>query len=209
MRKGLIAGSVLLLSACNMVVSKEPWFTPADAAGSPKLREGLWAALQKPDCKFDPAEAVQDWPACAEPVLVKGDTYSGPSGSDDARATDPSQWDKVHHLLVGGRPMIDQLKMGEGKGPEERGFLYLGFEPSAQDAEGRITAARIWPVVCGPLPPKGKRGAVTTKPFKGLTIDGMACTARDIAALRGAAMLSDAMLKDGKKNAVTLRWLKD
>ena len=221
MRAMVVALAALALSGCNMVVSKEPWFSPADAKDAPRLREGTWAVLRTPDCQIDPARPASEWPECASPMLVKGDTYAGPRGEEEERASDPATWDVIRHLLVGGHPMVDQIRMGEkdeqGRPPKDgdTGYLYMGVDPTALDDQGRIVGARIWPVVCGPLPPKGKGkglgklATVTDKPFKGLKVEGMACSARDLAALRNAAVKSEAILKPERKGAITLRWLRD
>lgn len=64
--------SSLLLGACtNMVRSETPWFGPADAAGAPALREGVWAAVD-PDCRFDPDRPLEQWPDCAQGRVIRG-----------------------------------------------------------------------------------------------------------------------------------------
>lgn len=223
MRKVIGIGAALLLSGCNMVMSEKPWFAAADAA-NPSLKDGLWVNLKGADCKFDPAQAMQDWPECAQPMLVTGGQYSGPGpGSDDnpGQLADVAKWDKVDHLLVGGDPLIDQidLKSGspDGDHADGKAFLYLAARATRRDDQGRIVEMQRWPIACGPLPaalPKRKgmpkpEDFVTKKPFPGLTVKDAACTANDLSALRRAAALSEGVAVPNKTPPVVSRWVRD
>jgi hypothetical protein len=69
--------------------------------------------------------------------------------------------------------------------------------PTKFDAQGRIVALTLWPIQCGPPPPKDKDGndtaAATLKPLPGMQMKpgDAVCTTSSIAALRGAAKVSE------------------
>jgi hypothetical protein len=216
--------AVVTLSACNMVVSDKPWF---DAASGPQLKDGLWANLDSPGCAVDPAKTIAQWPECAQPMLIRGNTYSGPpAGSDPAMAAarfDPSKWQAISHFLVEGEPQVDQIFLDLSKASANDGidrskaksfYLYVAVKPIARDADGRITATLRWPVMCGPLPKNtkskdGKPIFVTDQPFAGLTLDDGRCTAQDPAALRGAAAQSEGVAQASGFAIITSRWISD
>lgn len=212
-------------SGCNMVVSERPWF---DTPSGPQLKEGIWAMLDTADCAVDPAIALTDWPDCALPVLVRSGEYLGPASSDDdrppAERLDPARWDKIVHVLADGTPQIDQIaskRPVSADGPPVDGvddgkpfYIYTAVQPTALDGEGRITALRRWPVLCGPKPVRkakasGRSRFVTDKPFKGLKIDGDSCTANDLAALRRAAAGSEAVAGGDGYSIIISRWVRD
>jgi hypothetical protein len=216
-------GALLSLSACNMVVSEQPWF---DAASGPQLKDGLWVNLQSPDCKFDPAGSIADWPKCADPMLVQGNVYSGPPSSNDdpesAKRLDPSKWVEMQHVLVDGVPQIDQILLplppsGDAPpaGMPKEIYLYLAVGAQARDSEGRIIETRRWPILCGPMPAKPKKGAngmpqlMTDRPYKGIRIERDMCLAEDVAALRNAAAQSEAAAGEAGFTKVTSRWVRD
>ena len=223
MRKVLVGVAAMLLAGCNMVVSESPWFA-ADEAARPGLKEGLWANLKGADCRFDPAQAIQDWPKCAQPMWVEGGQYRGPAPDADrnpSQLADVAKWDKVDHLLAAGDPLIDQIDLGSGA-PDDghtggKGFLYLAGRVIRHDDQGRIIELLRWPVACGPLPtslPKAKgmpRAAdlVTDQPFPGLKIKDEACTAADLEALRNAATLSETIAAPNRTPPITSRWIRD
>ncbi|MFM5949816.1 MAG: hypothetical protein ACKOPM_11410 [Novosphingobium sp.] len=223
--KFLVAlGAAFSLSACNMVVSEKPWF---DTPSGPQLKDGLWANLNRADCPLDPAAPIAEWPKCAEPMLIKGNVYSGPPTESDSPADaarlDPAKWQPLQHVLVDGVPQIDQILLsiqsrggaeGADNTPPKTLYLYIALNPLAQDAEGRITETRRWPILCGPMPakPKKRNGVpnfTTDRPFKGIRIDGEACVAGDVAALRGAAVQSEVAAGEGGFTFVTSRWIRD
>lgn len=223
MRKLAIAALAIGLGGCNMVVSEKPWFAASEAA-LPGLRDGLWANLKGSDCKFDPAQPMQDWPDCAQPMLVEGGRYRGPSmGADDEKGqlADVTKWDKIDHVLVPGDPLIDQIDMSSGKnaGPqgESKGFLYIAARILKRDEAGRGIEVLRWPVACGPLPKKlpKRKGMpnpsdfVSKQPFPGLTVKDSVCTAADIAVLRRAAALSEKIAVPNKTPPITSRWVRE
>lgn len=223
--RGLVLAGAVMLGGCNMVVSERPWF---DAPSGPQLKDGIWAIVDMDECAVDPAAALVDWPDCARPVLVRGGEYLGPASGDDdrppAERLDPARWDKIAHVLADGTPQIDQIAakhpVGSGRPPvdgvdEGKPFyIYTAVQPSATDSDGRITALRRWPVLCGPKPVRkagmtGRSRFVTEKPFKGLKIDGDSCTAKDLAALRRAAAGSEAIAGGDGYSIIISRWVRD
>lgn len=217
------AVALVSLSACNMVISDQPWF---DAASGPQLKDGLWANFDSPGCQLEVGTPLTKWPECAQPMMIRGNTYSGPpAGGDPAQAAarfDPSKWQAMSHLLVEGDPQVDQLFLevpasGEtapGATARKSMYIYLAVKPVARDAEGRITATLRWPVMCGPLPrnAKGKDGKpifVTDRPFAGLTVAEGACTARDPGALRSAAAQSESVAQAAGFAIISSRWIND
>lgn len=222
-RKTCAALSALLsLSACNMVVSEKPWF---DAASGPQLKDGLWVNLQSNDCKFDPAGPIAEWPKCADPMLVKGNVYSGPpSANDDPDGTkrlERSTWTEIQHVLVDGTPQIDQilLPLPQQDGAQPAGmpkqlYLYLAVGPQAKDSEGRIIETQRWPILCGPMPAKPKKMAdgmprlMTDRPYKGIRIERDMCFAEDVPALHNAAAQSEVAAGEAGFTKVTSRWIR-
>lgn len=223
--QGLALAGAVMLGGCNMVVSERPWF---DAPSGPQLKDGIWAIVDMDECAVDPAAALADWPDCARPILVRGGEYAGPAARDDERPAaerlDPARWDVIRHVLADGRPQIDQIAFapprdGEpgpaaGFGEGKPFYIYTAVQPTALDGEGRITALRRWPVLCGPKPVK-KAGStkrsrfVTDKPFKGLRVDGDGCTAADIAALRRAATASERLAGERSGYMMVIsRWVR-
>lgn len=109
--------SSLLLGACtNMVRSQAPWFGPADAAGAPPLRDGVWAAVD-PDCRFDANRPLEQWPGCAHGRVVRGGeelglNYSGSEDEHGRREPSDYGWTSGVFVLAAGDPRIDQRACG-------------------------------------------------------------------------------------------------
>ncbi len=212
------------LSACNMVVSDTPWF---DAASGPQLKDGLWANFDSAACKLDQGTPLTKWPECAQPMMIRGNTYSGPPAGDDpagaAIRNDPAQWQSIGHVLVAGDPQIDQIFIdltaassadGIDRSKAKSFYLYLVVKPVATDSGGQITETLRWPVMCGPLPKntKGKDDKpnfVTDRPFAGLVVTEGACTAQDPAALRNAAVQSEGIAQAAGFAIISSRWISD
>ena len=223
MRLLVLLMSSLLFGACtNMVRSETPWFSPADAAGAPALREGVWAAGH-PDCRFDPDRPLEQWPACAEGRVVReGEEFRLnfiESVDGHGRRRRSYDWSSEAFVLAVGEPRIHQRACGEppsGRRAEDATgepvadaavdaldeavsrlvYCYAGLRADTLDAEGRIVAFTTWPIWCGPLPQRaeGQEGAnVTDTPFPGLTVVGEHCIAQDIDALRAAATASETL----------------
>jgi hypothetical protein len=215
LRLGL-AGSLALLGACNMVVTKDPVFARADGAGAPQMRPGVWNGGPAADCQFDQAKPLQDWPACANGFLVKRDgtfaEFSNQAGKQVLAPTDV--------VLAAGEPRIMQLHVTSGADDPlmPSAYFYAGLEATKRDDQGRIVAARAWIVVCGPpRPPDAAvaKGAGdqshlgTLHPFAGLTMDkdGNNCSPVSKAALRSAAHESFALTAPKDISAAT--WVRD
>jgi hypothetical protein len=209
--------AALPLAACNMVVAETPWF---DAASGPQLKDGLWANLQTPDCKLDAAVPIADWPSCASPMLITGNSYSGPPNGPRGKDAESSNWQAIPHVLVGGDPQLDQLRLepnatGGQAGPrtDKPLYLYMAVKPVALDADGRIIETQRWPVLCGPMPkkPREKDGVpifTSDRPFKGIRVDGEICLAESAEALRAAAAASEVAAQEGGFTKVTSRWIR-
>jgi len=238
----IVALSAILLglSGCNMVVSAEPWFTAADAAPAPVLRDGLWLSTE-PDCRFDDAKPAEQWPDCADSFFVRGEERWSMHWDDtDARGKRSrtfTGWKPVDPFSGGlfvanGDHLIVQFQTKEepvasppdtvDEGAAEadsRAYLYGASRPNQLDVEGKITAFEIWFIQCGPLPepkPSPRRKgrsrrdeaeeateSVTDRPFPGLIVVDNDCTAESAAALRRAAVLSEAI---GNKDSS--RWVR-
>jgi hypothetical protein len=227
LRLALMLAGLAALPACNVVVTKEPLFTQKDAAGAPPLRPGVWMFFKDPDCKVDEAQPFVDWPSCAGGGLVGDSEVSGrksPDGPRDELETTP-------YVLAAGDPRIMQLQVdldlsasasttasggaeASASAPQSahaRPYAYAGVAPTRFDDRGRITAFTLWPVQCGPPPPKNAKGedvaAATLKPLPGMIMkkDDVVCTTGSQAALRNAARLSRGWTDEPRQ----ARWLRD
>ncbi len=194
------------LGGCNLVLSEKPMFTAADAAGAPVLRDGVWAAPDK-GCDFDQTKPIDQWPKCAGGDVVGGSVMRPIQRKDDDEgfsgglSTDPSTF-----ILAAGDPRVMQATITiEGrKGEKQTVYAYLGLEPLAYDAQGRIVKLDGWLVQCGPPPEEDDEPPAKDKPLKledamvarhplpGLTVADGNCTPRDKAAVRNAAKASKA-----------------
>ncbi|HEY9217620.1 MAG TPA: hypothetical protein VIO94_06185, partial [Phenylobacterium sp.] len=176
MRPLLAALAALLLSACNLVLSEQPLFTPADEDRSAPLRDGLWVRV-KADCPFDPKAAP---PECAQP----GEVRNGRPIDPDSPAEDV--------VIAGGPVRVVQIKVTnkEGKTGPAVVYLYGALRPLRFDAQGRVVEAQNWIIQCGPPPPepKPRNGKppepgdfLTLTPSEGMRVDreSGACWASD------------------------------
>lgn len=213
LRRLLIVACLGLLSACNVVVTKEPLFKEADAAGAPTLRQGVWLFFQEADCKFDEKQPFTEWPSCAGGGLVTSATNVKGRKSGGA----PGELEDSPIILAAGDPRIMQVPVdvdlsvqGEASASgaasasasssasHARPFGYGAVRPTKFDDQGRIVAFTLWPVQCGPPPPKNKNGEdvapATLKPLPGIEMKrgDAVCTTKSVAALRGAAKASEA-----------------
>lgn len=214
----------LALGGCNMVIADQPWF---DQPGTVQQKPGLWVMLETADCPVDATTKLADMPACANPLLVTDAAYSG--RPDDGSLSpedrnDPARWNQITHVLVDGTPMVDQLRVDvanpDGSAPlplfnGKLAYIYLAVEPIALDPDGRIIAARRWPVMCGPLQ-RGDEDAgggprlLAAKPYPGMTaVHGMACHAGDVTTLREAAVKSEVSAPAAGYVIMESRWLRD
>jgi len=197
LRRGLAAAALALLGACNMVTTKEPLFTAADAAGAPALKPGLWRQDGDSSCQFDEAKPLAEWPACANGFLVKDGETVGAYQTQAGKQT----WNVTPYILASGSPRVFQTPTDASIAgvPVPPAYIYAAIEPAKLDEAGRITEVTAWFVLCGPPPPTGVKGpdgtsqrAGTLKPLPGLTMDAAAddCTTTSPDAVRHAAAAS-------------------
>jgi len=210
MRIVAVLGAALALGGCNIVISPAPVFTPADSAGAPELRPGLWTEADH-ECVFDPQTKATTWPKCADPMVFEAEQMFDPSKPAEL----------VAYVLAAGSPRIMQAKI-QGKGPgsdalsaaidkQMGGYIFMGFAPAKSDAQGRIVEASTWLALCGPPPPDSQsanpKDHVTRKPFAGLTVNPEtgACSPKDGAAVRRAVVGSRSLTKQ----IAVIHWVRD
>ena len=227
MWRWLAMTSCVVLGACNVVLTKEPLFTQADAAGAPTLRPGVWLLFEQAGCQVDTAKPFVDWPDCAGGGLVNGSEISGHQSGAPRDVLE-----KTPVVLAAGDPRIAQLPVdvdvsaqasasasggatasaSASGGGQSRPYAYAAVRPTRFDQQGRITAFRFWPVACGPPPPKDKSGddtaAGTLKPLPGMEMKpgDPYCSTSSKDALRGAAKASEAWADGPIPEA---RWIRD
>ena len=227
MSRWLVLASLMLLGACNVVLTKEPLFRQADAAGAPTLKPGVWLLFLRPDCTVDTAKSFVDWPDCAGGALVGDGEIAGHKSGTPADVLE-----RVPVVLVAGQPRIVQLPVdidtsaqasasasggatasaSASGGGHAQPYAYAGLRPTKFDDQGRIVAFSYWPVACGPPPPKDKNGADTAmgtlKPLAGMEMKpgDPVCTTSSKDALRAAARASEAW---SDKPIPEARWLRD
>jgi hypothetical protein len=95
---------------------------------------------------------------------------------------------------------------------QSKPYGYGAVRPTRFDSEGRITAFTIWPVQCGPPPPKNAKGEdvapATLKPLPGIVMKkgDPVCTTTSVAALRNAARASEAWAPQPPRES---HWVRD
>ena len=228
-RFSVLAGCLIGLSGCNLLVSEEPWFTAADAQPRPVLRDGLWVSTSA-DCRFNEAKPAERWPDCAVPSFVRGDelwlmTWEE-ADAHGRRRRIFGGWELADQES-GGLPVVngDHLIVQYDKGaepppsdeldeaaanPNAERYMYSAMRILSRDERGKVTALESWNVQCGPIsepeltPARRRRlrgdpefaeepNNVTDQPFPGLTVVESHCIAEDVAAVRSAAALSEAI----------------
>ena len=199
----VLALAASALNACNVVATKDPLFSQADASPL-KLHDGVWAP-ENDQCRFDQAKPIDAWPDCAEPLLVRDGEFL--TWQPDNKTWRSDATGRI--LIVAGDPMI--LEARDTPQNSEPIYVYAGFVPRT-DAQDRIVGLQAWPVLCGP-PPPGPKGAPATQagtkaPFPGMTMDakGQTCTTSDPRALRSAARASKGLATKGLASA---HWVRD
>jgi hypothetical protein len=216
-RAALAVAALTLLGACNLVMTKDPVFTKADAAGAPPLKPGVWRQDADASCPpFDESQPLAAWPACANGFVVKQDSV----GAFQTQAGKTS-WASTAFILASGSPRVLQIHLDASIGGSSLPPLYVygAVEPTKLDADGKIVALTSWLVMCGEPPPadakmpdgKSTRNG-TLHPLPGLKMDDSAndCTTTSPDAIRGAAKASrqwtkpsdltrDHWVRDGEK----------
>jgi hypothetical protein len=205
----LLLAAALMLGGCNLVVSQTPVFSAADATGAPPFKPGIWASPD-PGCDFKASAPLDSWPKCANGSEIGPDAIIGTmqptpatASSGDKAGTGPKKV-ALRYVLASGDPRVLQVDLHIPEaGLGELGFFYfVAVKPTAFDEDGRITAAQLWPIQCGPPPPPQTnqtanssdttKGAVTEHPLPGLTISNGECTPAGKAAVHNAATPSRA-----------------
>ena len=207
-------------------MTKTPLFTQADAAGAPQLKPGVWMFFKEPGCIVDETSPFTDWPDCAGGGLVTGDGQI--SGHKSGAPKD--QLEHAPIVLAAGDPRVLQIQMDVSVGVEAqasasgdaqtstsssstqtKAYGYAGVRPTRFDQAGRITAFTLWPVQCGPPPPKNAKGEDvamgTLQPLPGMEMKpgDAECTTSSVAALRDAAKASQAWAEELRES----HWLRD
>jgi hypothetical protein len=214
--KRIVVLAVLaLLGACNMVVTTEPVFAPADGRGAPAMRPGVWAGEPNPGCQRDEAKPLSQWAACANGFVVLDDRTIGGFSDESGKHA----WTTTDFVLASGKPRVFQVHITGDDPLMPSAFVYAGFEPTKLDDAGHIVAGQTWFVICGPPPPptqvSGSGGDSsqphpgTLHPFAGLTMDkdGANCTPASPDALRNAARGSHALT--APKDISSAHWVRD
>jgi hypothetical protein len=193
-----VALAAQALVACTGVASTTPWFGPADAAGSPRLREGVWRLAQpadKPCPAFDETRPLDAWPDCAMGLVVTASEIKAMHRGDGGR----TETEAFPYVLAAGDPPILQLA---DTSEATTGYLYVWLQPTKRGADGRVVELRGWRVLCGPpAPPDGSQ----TSLYPGLTPSNGDCVATSRDALRAAAKASQ---HDDATDVTDIRWIR-
>jgi len=213
---GALAGllGLAVVGGCNVVMTDKPLFTVADAAGAPPLRPGVWSFFHEAGCQVDESRPFAEWPSCSGGGIVRAGEIAGHKAG-----APPGELEREPLIIAGGDPRIIQVQVkidvtagaeatasggGEASAtatatsPKEQPYGYAGLKPTKFDAQGRLTAFRFWPVLCGPPPPKNAKGEDTAlgtlHPLAGLEMKpgDAVCTTHSADALRNAARASQA-----------------
>ncbi len=195
--------TVLGLAGCNSLVSTDPWYTRADAARAPQLRDGLWR-LEDPSqpCSVDEAKPIGDWPDCTGALFIRGArlTLLSDKGGEHAPET-------MEFLVAAGDPMIVQLHDPEAK---TNGFAYLWLRATKLDDRRRAIAIRGWTVACKPPPATNQADATNAAPppahYPGLSDQDGNCTADSRASVQAAAAASE---RDFPSDVTVAHWVRD
>ena len=112
----------------------------------------------------------------------------------------------------GGHASGDATASASSSAAHSRPYGYGAVRPTNVDDQGRITAFTLWPIQCGPPPPKDKDGndtaAATLKPLPGLEMKpgDAVCTTKSVSALRNAAKASEAWAPQPRGDS---HWIRD
>jgi hypothetical protein len=218
----ILLAAALMLGGCNLVVSQTPVFSSSDAAGAPPFKPGFWASPD-PGCDFKESAPFDAWPKCANGSEIQRDaliatvdpTAVTATTSDNKTASGPKKVG-LPYVLAAGDPRVMQVDLHIPEaGLGQLGFFYfVAVKPTRFDDDGRITAAQLWPIQCGPPPPPQTtqsanggdltKGAVTEHPLPGLKIANGECNPVDKDAVRNAASPSRAWAD----NVGELHWVR-
>ena len=134
---------IVLLSACNMVISETPMFAESDRA-IPAPKDGIWLA-DVDDCEFDASQPEAEWPECALWVAVRN------SGHELLVSGGKGQSQRLDYLIAAGNPSIIQGKQRSPGLPTTDSMDLNGsnspqadsprLQPGQSSAESRIEPA--------------------------------------------------------------------
>ena len=190
---------VMMLAACNAVTSTRPLFGTGSEADAPALRNGIWV-MPSEGCKVAVRAPISNWPECANGFVLSDTELSGgtvdKAGGFQRTAT---------YQKVGGDPFLLQIIPIRGRTSDDPAILYLGWRPTAADAEGQITQARVWLPLCS------KPGIEEGRMLPGLISAGKdrPCLASTEAALRQATRQSEAWAFGPQASGLTARWVRE
>lgn len=222
MRACVLVGPILL-AACNIVSTDRPLFE-ASPSNSQQLKSGVWS-YQVP-CKAGDERECGGWETLE---VSAGEIRFEPGKSTPV----PTLLDRVPYVLVPGRPSVMQLNFKVPSQTDSNlhdSYLYFAIEPTSNDADGRITGGKLWPIECGPPPTPGNQvffalngensdgeRSVTRQPLPGMSIAAGKCIALHQSAVQNAAMVSRGWFGepiqvqwgkvDGKPLAPRVSWL--
>lgn len=203
----VVVALMLMLGACNRVVTDQPLFVASDAPDAPKLREGVWIFSQNLDendkpCRVDTRKPATKWPKCVEWALVRNGEMLAKADKGD------SEWRSGPYVLAAGPlPALQFPSDDEGK----QTYEYYSLDVTRRADDGRIEAFGLRPVLCGPPPPAdaknpdGSTRYATLEPLRGMTIVGDNCTTDSPAAVVAAAAAS----RDWQPVFIEPRWVRD
>lgn len=186
-----ILAAAFLLGACsNYVVSEKVVITPETAVPEPAWKNGIWVAADKDKpCDFDGAKPVMEWPACAEPLLIKDERlFKMLVGlAEEQIGNDP---EATPMLSVEMAPLeadfwVVQVSMGDAG---QKLHFFLNLERGSVDAQGKATAFALGALQCGPSEkgPDGKPKPTTT-PYPGAVMTETVCQPDGIEGLKSLA----------------------
>jgi hypothetical protein len=135
--------------------------------------------------------------------------HNNAAPSSEAAVDDGSPTEKAAPSQEQAEPTPATAESSEG--PSH--YCYNALRPTKLDANGRIMAFAVWPVVCGPWPAKAKAEhsmqGVTDAPFAGLHVVDDNCSAESEKALRNAAKASEAVAAGFHFGPIEAHWVRD
>jgi hypothetical protein len=195
---GLVLVLALVLAGCTGVVSSNPWFTATDAAGAPRLRDGVWRleSSQASACDVHENRPLETWPSCASGVVVRAFDLLGLSNKGRVW-----QWQSAPYLIAAGAPAVMQLADTASANAK---YQYMWVGTVRLDDQNRAVAIRGWRVLCAP-PASPRAGAKPTL-YRGLTDADGDCAADSVGSLRAAAKSTET---DYTSDVVVAHWVRD
>ncbi len=149
------------------------------------LEDGLWVRSD-PECSFDRGKPKNEWPNCADWIVVSGHFAVGGSNKKAGETPDDI-------FIAEGDPAILQAKLRINNEATET-YLFAVINPVARADSGLVTSVDAWAVACG-TETAGSGSSPNIEPYPGFDKD---CHPESVEALRKAALKSP--------TAETLRW---